>query len=329
MIKLNIPKALHETGKRPKQEDAIYPAKGKATIEDRLYIVCDGMGGYEKGEVASQIVVTSFANSISSSFSKTLDEQSFSKLLAKAYDDLDAIDTNTGQSGKMGTTLTLLSIQGDHAFLAHIGDSRIYHIRRNEEATAIIYKSFDHSFVNELLSAGVITEDEAEVHPRRNVVTRAMQPHQSKRCEATIHITDKLHAGDCFFMCSDGVLESVNDSTLLEVLSNINSTDEEKIKKIGELCQETSKDNYSCYFVSVANVEEEDKQELVESEVDAPIDKSIVTTPPLLKQKDEQKKERVVSSSKIMLIILTIIVLIGIIIYLYQNYDLDLNLFTK
>lgn len=151
----------------------------------------------------------------------------------------------------MGTTLAFLHISNRQALMAHIGDSRIYHLRKNDNCQVrIIYKSSDHSLVNELLQSGVITEEEAETHPKKNVITRAMQPNQEKRCPAAIHITRDVAAGDRFFLCTDGVSESISDTQLCDIVAK-NMNDEAMINVICQQCQGRSRDNFSAYLVSV------------------------------------------------------------------------------
>ena len=151
----------------------------------------------------------------------------------------------------MGTTLAFLYLNNKHAFMAHIGDSRIYHLRKNDKGeVSILYQSSDHSLVNELLKAEVITEEEVASHPKRNVITRAIQPHLERRCKADIHITSDVQAGDRFFLCSDGILESLSNRQLCHIISE-NTGDEAIIKTIYEQCNKHSRDNFSAWLVSV------------------------------------------------------------------------------
>ena len=253
-ISINQPLSLHETGQRANNEDSMFPANGTATVKDNLFVVCDGMGGHHGGDVASQTVCAAFAEFLQPMPVAQLDEKMFERALAFAYRKLDEKDTGE-QRGKMGTTLTLLCVHGGGAFMAHIGDSRIYHLRPNREGGCeIVYRSPDHSLVNELLTAGVITEEEAKEHPKRNVITRAMQPHQEKPAKAHIREEPDVQAGDYFFMCSDGILESIDDAMLCEIVG-ANASDEEKMRTIKEQCEELSKDNFSAYLIPIKSVE--------------------------------------------------------------------------
>lgn len=303
-IKINQPFALNEVGGRDNNEDSVFPPKGKATDANRFFLVCDGIGGHQGGEIASQSVCKSFSELLREN-NETFDEDIFDRALSFAYEQLDEKDTDGGTGDKkMGTTLTFLYLHNKGAFMAHIGDSRIYQLRKEEAGTAkVLYKSQDHSLVNDLLRAGVINEEEAETHPKKNIITRAIQPHQEKRSQAEIYRTEDIEAGDYFFMCTDGILEQVNDKMLCDIIAS-DKTDEEKIRAVYDACRENSKDNFSAYLIPVESVsgevllaKEEDfvhKTQIIMSEKEEPIsmsnslpsavDTSAITNPPKKKK---------------------------------------------
>lgn len=250
-MKIFQPQAMSEIGRRANQEDAIFPLAGNATTNDRLFVVCDGMGGHEAGEVASNSVSTSFGEYLKEANPANFTTETFRKALSYAYDQLDELDSNPNNPRKMGTTLTFLYLGDKNAMIAHIGDSRVYQLRRNEHGImTIVHKTEDHSLVNDLVRAQIITPEEAKTHPRRNVITRAMQPNLQDRCKATVWETNDVLDGDYFFLCSDGVLESIEDITLTNILGT-DATDEEKLNKINELCSQNSKDNNSAYLIHI------------------------------------------------------------------------------
>ena len=151
------PLAIYELGQRSNQEDSIFPVSGEVTAEDRLFIVCDGMGGHESGEVASQTVCQTMSEYILSQTSPegAFTDEQFNEALNAAYDSLDQKDN--GAAKKMGTTMTLLKFHSGGCLLAHIGDSRIYHIRPSER---YIFHTRDHSLINDLYDIGEITLEE-------------------------------------------------------------------------------------------------------------------------------------------------------------------------
>ena len=141
--------------------------------------------------------------------------------------------------------------------------SRIYHIRPslynfNTKRGGILYQSSDHSLVNDLLKAGELTEDEAKDFPQKNIITRAMQPHLAKRYKADVYTFDDIQGGDYFFMCSDGILERLSNEALCEILAQDNLSDELKLAKIKSICENKTKDNYTCWLIPIdkTNVKE-------------------------------------------------------------------------
>lgn len=250
-IKIYQPLAIHELGKRANQEDSIYPIMGKATENDHLFLLCDGMGGHEHGEVASQSICKSLSSFLlqHAVASEGLEDKLLSDALAYAYEELDKLAI-AGDTRQMGTTLTLLYFHSNGCTAAHIGDSRIYHLRPSSHT--ILYKSRDHSLVYDLYQAGELTYEEMKTFPQKNVITRAMIAGDRNHPKPdVIHISD-IQPGDYFYICSDGMLEQMEDEELLDVFA-ANVRDEEKRQM---LISETSdnKDNHSAYIVHIKEV---------------------------------------------------------------------------
>ena len=252
-IKLLQPQAIHQMGKRKNQEDTIFPRLGNATANDRVFLVCDGMGGHEKGEVASITVATAINSFLKKNFNpdEVLSDDILLEAINEAYKRLDEKDD--GSFKKMGTTLTLVALHRGGATVAHIGDSRIYHLR---PATGeILYKSRDHSLVYELYQAGEITYGEMRTSPQKNVITRAMMPGEDSRTKADIvHITD-IKAGDYFYHCSDGMLEQMEDEEILEIFSS-DLSDEQKAQRLIDATVDNN-DNHSAYILHIDEVTSE------------------------------------------------------------------------
>lgn len=252
-MRINIyqPLAIHELGKRANQEDSIYPIVGKATENDRLFLLCDGMGGHEHGEVASQSVCKSLSSFLlqHAVASEGLEDKLLSDALAYAYEELDKL-TIAGDSRQMGTTLTLLYFHSNGCTAAHIGDSRIYHLRPSSHT--ILYKSRDHSLVYDLYQAGELTYEEMKTFPQKNVITRAMIAGDRNHPKPDVIHISEIQPGDYFYICSDGMLEQMEDEELLDVFS-ANVREEEKRQM---LISETSdnKDNHSAYIVHIKEV---------------------------------------------------------------------------
>lgn len=250
------PYNLQELGQRQNQEDSMFPVLGKSTVNDRLFILCDGMGGHEKGEVASATVCEVMSNTILSRWNPDgpLSDGLLQQAIENAFDALDEKDN--GEEKKMGTTMTFVCFHSEGITVAHIGDSRVYQLRpatKNEPAR-IVFQTRDHSLVNDLIKIGEITEEEAKNHPQKNVITRAMQPCQSHRAKADIaHLTD-IQPGDYFYMCSDGMLEQTTDENLLFIVTNPKSSDKEKIEMLRNVTEE-NKDNHTAHLIYIDKVE--------------------------------------------------------------------------
>ena len=251
------PLCIHELGKRDNQEDTIYPSVGRATETDRVFVLCDGMGGAEHGEVASSTVAGAVASSIQKLLSQgeATPRQILKLALNDAYDALDAHNTSEEKpsSKTMGTTLCVLILHDGGALMAHIGDSRIYHVRPSSRS--ILTKTRDHSMVRDMIELGEITPEQAKSVNYRNIITRVMQPN-TDRDPSQIDETTDVQAGDYFYLCSDGMLEQMDDEQLLEILCADDLTDEQKREV---LLQDTAenKDNHSAILIHVKSVEGE------------------------------------------------------------------------
>ncbi|MCM1452086.1 MAG: protein phosphatase 2C domain-containing protein [Clostridium sp.] len=246
----------------PHQEDSLYPQFGKATDADRLFILCDGMGGHDAGEVASATVCEEMGKSVSSALNAGADfsRAVFDNALDAAFKGLDAKDAHPESKKKMGTTMTFLMLSDDGAFVAHIGDSRVYHIRPGKDgaSTLIAHKTYDHSLVNNLVSIGELTPEQAKTFPQKNVLTRAMQPHLDRRPKADVYTTADVRPGDYFYMCSDGMLEDMDDSRICEIFSEAGGSDDEKLSALKNETKD-NQDNHTAFVVHILDVVKDEK----------------------------------------------------------------------
>lgn len=254
----------------PHQEDSIYPPYGKEKDSDRLFILCDGMGGHDAGEVASATVCEAMSSSILNDghdASGIFTQEDFNRALDSAFNALDAKDT--GATKKMGTTMTFLKLHNRGATIAHMGDSRVYHIRpgKRGEDTLILKQTEDHSLVNDLVKAGELTHEEARHSRQKNVITRAMQPGMERRPKADVYETSDIKPGDFFYLCSDGMLEQdemENGSSLKNIFSEMGRDDENRVE-ILKAVTEGNRDNHSAIIVHILDVIEEDRDKRIPS----------------------------------------------------------------
>ena len=247
-ITIGKPWAVCEKGGRMNNEDSIFPLPETANSNQKLFLVCDGVGGAEKGEIASSLACESFQTF----FSTFREGEPSADFINKAirytearFDDYIAIHP---EAKGMATTLTMTFVGSTGITLAHIGDSRIYHFRKGE----ILFQTEDHSLVNSLVKLGKITREEAACHSQRNVIIRAIQG-TSCPTEADVVLLNDIKAGDYLFMCSDGVLERIDNKDLACIFER--SCGPEDIKnEIMSACSGKTRDNFSFYIIPIQNV---------------------------------------------------------------------------
>jgi len=202
-----------------------------------LYIVCDGMGGHNAGEIASQLACQTIASEIEKN--KTLlnkfqeDPNNTNRDKVKACIDeaiqmacrkiYDQGQKNSGQKG-MGTTMAMALFCGGNLFIAHAGDSRCYLFRESN----IHQLTQDHSMVNEMLAKGIITKEQAENHPRANVITRALGIQEA--VDADILVVEVL-PHDVFCLCSDGLTKHLNNPELAHFLGHAGKDDPNRLQQ--------------------------------------------------------------------------------------------------
>ena len=237
MIRLGHISSLTGIGRRNNNEDSFRIG------ENGVFVVCDGVGGVEKGEVASEIVADTF---LSVYKEHPAAEPDF--VLREAEKALSAhIEANRDSMG-MATTLTFSQVRPEGILVAWVGDSRVYQFRKG----SILYVTKDHSWVNEAVDSGILTPDEAIGHPKSNVITRAVQG-LLKPTRADQVLLSDLMTGDCILHCSDGVLEAWDDNDL-SALFNSNDDLDEIVNQLKSYCENESKDNYTAIVYRIDDV---------------------------------------------------------------------------
>ena len=179
--------------------------------EETLFVVADGMGGHNAGEVASALAVTTLKAGARLGIDTTED---FRELIQQANSAIYTASLDDSTQSGMGTTVTALSIvEGEEprVLVANVGDSRAYLWRSG----ALSRLSVDHSYVQELVNEGIITPEAARVHPRRNIVTRALGINRSVMVDVFTHF---VRTGDRIVLCSDGLVDEVADNEIARVL---------------------------------------------------------------------------------------------------------------
>ena len=252
IISIQKPFSINEIGKRTNNEDSIYPQNENVSVNDRLFLVCDGVGGANKGEVASSLA----CESIQTYFRTFLDAENdidadfIEKAIRYTETRFDEHIKENPEAKGMATTLCLIYLSPNGVFLTHAGDSRIYQERNGQ----IIFRTEDHSLVNSWLKSGMINEDEARNHPRKNIIYRAIQGSEHPIEVDVVQLVD-LQPGDNFLMATDGVSEATSDSDICNILSQKGSA-ESKLSSIRDICSEKSRDNFSAFLVPIQDVKD-------------------------------------------------------------------------
>ncbi|HHZ19312.1 MAG TPA: Stp1/IreP family PP2C-type Ser/Thr phosphatase [Firmicutes bacterium] len=205
---MRVGMATHVGHVREKNEDSM-------GWRDGLFVVADGMGGHNAGEVASALAVEYIL--------RIKGKSDFRRALKRAVEQanralLDMAGKDPNCSG-MGTTLAVLYIKDDKAVIGHIGDSRVYQWRQGE----LRRLTRDHSLVEELVANGGITAEQARNHPQRNILTRALGTPNLPEIEL---VELPIEAGDRFLLCTDGLSGPLSDEEIAAVISEDKSPQE-------------------------------------------------------------------------------------------------------
>jgi PPM family protein phosphatase len=184
-----------------------------------LFVVADGMGGAQAGEVASEIAVRQFERGLPDGREPG---EALVELIQAANVRIHEQARSDSHHAGMGTTTTAAYLTGDTVVIAHVGDSRCYLLRDDD----LIRLTHDHSLVGELVARGKLTEEQAESHPQRSVITRALGPEPDVEVDLDAF---PARDGDVFLLCSDGLTSMVHEPQLKQLLAR----DERSLEQIG------------------------------------------------------------------------------------------------
>ncbi len=230
-----------QQGKRSNNEDYF-------GYNERLWMVCDGVGGHVSGERASRFVVENMLNDFQQEV-PGLNKKKIQNTLDKVQVSLNHVLDSEPELERMGTTFTGIFKTDTYWYAAHIGDSRIYLYRPAEKK---LWHSWDHSLVGEMMRHHDITREEGRFHPMSNRISKAIIANtEGKINTASIATIDELKPGDIFLLCSDGVVEAWGDHELTHLFSDPNLTFEQKGEKLREQCGRLSKDNNTALLLQV------------------------------------------------------------------------------
>ncbi len=179
-------------------------------------LVCDGMGGTNSGEIASNLARLCVKNEINKNYKNGLTECEIKNLMlesiSKSNKDILEKSLENKEYEGMGTTIDLAVVVGDKLHVAHVGDSRVYLISKDK----IEQITTDHSMVQEMLDSGEITSEQAKVHPKKNIITKALGVHEQLDAD---YVSKKFEKGDVVFMCTDGLSNYIDMENILKYIN--------------------------------------------------------------------------------------------------------------
>ncbi len=207
-----------------------------------VFAVADGMGGAQAGEVASRIAAGAFEQGVSEEGAA---EGQLETIARDANREIHELAQRDSSRAGMGTTLTAALLHDDEVALGHVGDSRAYVLREGE----LKRLTNDHSLVEELRRQGRLTHEEAEEHPQRSIITRALGPEPEVNVDT---MTVPAKPGDVFLLCSDGLTTMVADQRIKQILGQSRSLRSAVNKLIDEANQGGGRDNITAVAFRLA-----------------------------------------------------------------------------
>jgi protein phosphatase len=216
-----------DTGRQRTTNEDSYFARGP------LYAVADGMGGAQAGEVASRIAAEAFEPA---ERGEEAAEAFLRSVVQSANSQIHSISQHDSSRSGMGTTLTAVLVEGDEISIGHVGDSRAYRFRDGKLALL----TSDHSLVEELRRQGRLTDEEAEAHPQRSIITRALGPEAEVEVDT---LTASARPDDVYLICSDGLTTMVKDDQIQKILAQSSSLEEATSWLVNEANEAGGRDN--------------------------------------------------------------------------------------
>lgn len=253
MLEIEYGQASHPGKVRTNNEDAtgVFVPKDHHEVRSRgwLFVLADGVGGLELGEVASARAV----EVIREEFAETQENTSLSSLLPRLIQHANAAvhdeGLRPGRRGKhMATTVVTCALRHDQAYVAHVGDSRCYHVRAGE-AVAV---TRDHTWVTEQRKLGLLTAVEAANSESRHVLTRSLGPELFVSADTT---TLTLRPGDRLVLCSDGLYSGIESKDIARIVSQPKGIDEIADELVDYSVEIDGSDNTSAQVIAIQHVE--------------------------------------------------------------------------
>ncbi|MBS1600851.1 MAG: protein phosphatase 2C domain-containing protein [Bacteroidetes bacterium] len=237
---------LFEVGRKSNQEDYIWPVAGEATENDKVFIVCDGAGKFDNGEIASKLICQFMAAKVLIYPEYKISEELIDKLLIEARERLITYTREYKLNTDLTTTFSMVILYDQKVLTCCFGDSRIFHVRDGE----ILFKSEDTSEVNELVHHDEMSVDEGGLQLSIKPVLHGIKADESP-INAQVRWIDDVRPGDYFLLCSKGLLENVTDDDIKSLLHTNDRENIDLAHSFRELSEGKTIDNYSMYLIRV------------------------------------------------------------------------------
>ncbi len=237
---------LFEVGNKDKQEDYIWPVAGKATANDKVFIVCDGAGSFYNGGIASKLICQFMAAKVSKFEEQKMSAELIDKLLIEARDRLITYAREYRLDTDLATTFSMLVLYDQKALISWYGDSRIYHLRGGE----ILFRTEDNLRVPEPVQMSEIAGDNNRLLSRNTAIARGIKADDSPIYAETKWIED-VKDGDYFLLCTKGLSENVTEDYIELLVRQNDKTDIDLTGSFKRLAVEKTPENYSMYLVKV------------------------------------------------------------------------------
>jgi serine/threonine protein phosphatase PrpC len=229
-----------DTGRQRRTNEDSYFARAP------VFVVADGMGGAQAGEVASRLAVETFEQGLGNAGSA---EELLAERVLAANARIHEMSREQPQHAGMGTTLTAAHVGAHDVAIAHVGDSRAYRLRDGQFHRL----TEDHSLVEEMRRRGQLTAEEADEHPQRSVITRALGPEPDVRVDT---LSWRGEAGDVYLLCSDGLTSMVSESRVADILRSTSSLTDAGRTLIAAANDAGGRDNITVVLFALEEVDE-------------------------------------------------------------------------
>jgi len=204
---------------RSSNQDAFFT--GELSDGSAFAVVCDGMGGANAGNIASETAVKGISEYVLKSYRATMDSEDIAKMISNAISSVNIeiydMSLKSPNLNGMGTTAVVALVRDSFAVIAHVGDSRAYLVDEN-----ITQITRDHSIVQTLLESGKLTPNEAKVHPKKNVITRALGAEENVVSDCDII---DINTGQSLLICTDGLSNFVEPAEILKTFNDTRLND--------------------------------------------------------------------------------------------------------